>query len=144
MTGKEIAADLKRRGYKLTRQRRAIISVLSESSEHLTPADIHARLKGEHPEIGLVTVYRTLELLQESGLLCEVHIGDSCRSYLNKRAGGHHHHLVCSSCGKVVDFTECELDKLQERLSAETGFKIQNHLLEFMGCCRNCLTRGDC
>ena len=144
MTGKEIAAALKRRGYKLTHQRRAIIDVLSGSGEHLTPADIHNRLKKEHPEIGLVTVYRTLELLQESGLLCEVHIGDSCRSYLNKKADEHHHHLVCSSCGKVVDFTGCELDELQKRLSVETGFKIEKHLLEFMGCCSKCLARGEC
>lgn len=144
MTGKEIAADLKRRGYKLTHQRKAIINVLSSSGEHLTPADIYARLKREYPEIGLVTVYRTLELLQESGLLCEIHIGDNCRSYLKKRADEHHHHLVCSCCGKVVDFTGCELEKLQERLSAETGFKIEKHLLEFMGCCRSCLNKGEC
>jgi Fur family transcriptional regulator, ferric uptake regulator len=144
MTGKEIAADLKRRGYKLTPQRKAIIAILSGSNEHLTPAGIHARLKDENPGIGLVTVYRTLELLQESGLLCEVHIGDSCRSYLNKGSGGHHHHLVCSSCGTVVDFNGCNLDELQRRLCAETGFKIEKHLLEFMGCCRSCLEKGKC
>jgi len=144
MTGREIAADLKRRGYKLTWQRKAIIAILSGSGEHLTPAGIFDRLKEEHPGIGLVTVYRTLELLQESGMLCEVHIGDSCRSYLKKKADEHHHHLVCSNCGKVVDFTGCELEKLQERLSTETGFKIEKHLLEFMGCCRNCRAKGEC
>ena len=144
MTGREIAATLKRRGYKLTYQRRAIIDVLSASGKHLTSADIYARLKDEHPGIGLVTVYRTLELLQESGLLCEVHIGDSCRSYLNKKVDVHHHHLICSGCGKVVDFTGCELDKLQERLAAETGFKIDNHLLQFMGRCSKCLASKEC
>lgn len=143
MTGREVAAALKRRGYKLTHQRRAIIDVLSGSGKHLKPADIYARLKTGHPGIGLVTVYRTLELLQESGLLCEVHIGDSCRSYLNKKADEHHHHLVCSSCGRVVDFTGCELDELQERLAAETGFKIENHLLEFMGRCSKCLASKE-
>lgn len=144
MNGREIAATLKRRGYKLTHQRRAIINVLSNSGRRLTPSDIFATLKEGHPEIGLVTVYRTLELLQENGLLCEVHIGDSCRSYLNNKADVHHHHLVCSSCGRVVDFTGCELDKLQQRLAAETGFKIENHLLEFMGRCSQCLAGKGC
>jgi Fur family transcriptional regulator, ferric uptake regulator len=138
MKDQEMAVVLKSRGYKLTPQRKAIISVLGSSGEHLTPADIYSRLKEAHSDIGLVTVYRTLELLQKSGLLCEVHIGDTCRSYLKKRAGGHHHHLVCSNCGKVVDFTGCELQELQDRLSSETGFKIEKHLLEFMGSCRSC------
>lgn len=138
MRDQEIAAVLKSKGYKLTPQRKAIIAVLGSSGEHLTPADIHARLKKSHPEIGLVTVYRTLELLQQSELLCEVHIGDTCRSYLKKREDGHHHHLICSNCGKVVDFTGCELNELQARLVKETGFRIEKHLLEFMGCCRAC------
>ena len=142
MTEKEIAATLRSKGCRLTSQRRAIIGVLSGSTEHLTPAEVFARLGDKQPGIGLVTVYRTLELLHKSGLLCEVHIGDSCRSYLEKRSDGHHHHLVCKTCGKVVDFTGCELDGLEERLSAETGFKIEKHLLEFMGCCSNCLSRG--
>ena len=142
MTDREMAAALRSRGYKLTPQRRAIIEVLGGSGEHLTPSDIFTRLRDRQPGIGLVTVYRTLELLQASGLLCEVHIGDSCRSYLKNRANGHHHHLVCRSCGKVIDFTGCELDSLEKSLSAETGFKIEKHLLEFMGCCRNCLSEG--
>jgi len=135
----EIALALRNRGCKLTPQRKAIIEVLSGSEEHLTAADIFARLRDKQPGIGLVTVYRTLELLQENGLLCEVHIGNSCRSYLKRRSDGHHHHLICRGCGRVVDFTGCELDSLQERLAQETGFKIEKHLLEFMGCCSSCL-----
>jgi len=139
MVGKDITAELRKRGFKLTPQRKAIISVLGNSNEHLTPADIHARLHKQYPNIGLVTVYRTLELLQESGLLCEVHIGDSCRSYLKRqRPGEHHHHLVCRDCGRVADFTDCELDQLRQRLERETGFRIGRHLLEFMGLCPQC------
>ncbi|MCX6004829.1 MAG: Fur family transcriptional regulator [Chloroflexi bacterium] len=137
MTSKSIAAELRKRGFKLTPQRRAIIDVINESEEHLTPSDIYSRLQHKYPGIGLVTVYRTLELLESSGLLCEVHIGDTCRSYLT-RPGGHHHHLVCRGCGKVVDFTDCELDGLENRLVNETGFEIDRHLLEFMGRCINC------
>ncbi len=139
MVGKDITVELKKRGFKLTPQRRAIIGMLGGCQEHLTPADIHTRLHRKYPNIGLVTVYRTLDLLQQSGLLCEVHIGDSCRSYLKRlRPGEHHHHLVCHDCGRVVDFSDCELEKLEERLARETGFVINRHLLEFMGRCLKC------
>ncbi|MDD5313357.1 MAG: transcriptional repressor [Dehalococcoidia bacterium] len=139
MTGKSIGLQLRRNGFKLTPQRRAIIDVISGSEEHLTPSDIYSRLQHKYPGIGLVTVYRTLELLENSGLLCEVHIGDTCRSYLKrKRPGEHHHHLVCAGCGKVVDFVDCELGDLENRLTSETGFSIDSHLLEFMGRCASC------
>jgi Fur family transcriptional regulator, ferric uptake regulator len=139
MVGKVITAELRKRGFKLTPQRKAIIMVLGSSHEHLTPADIHARLRNKYPGIGLVTVYRTLELLQVNGLLCEVHIGDSCRSYLRRQQPGeHHHHLLCRGCGRVADFKDCELDCLKQRLEKETGFSITRHLLEFMGLCPQC------
>ncbi len=137
MTGKLVAAELKRKGFKLTPQRRAIIGVISQSQEHLTPADIYAKLKAKHRGIGLVTVYRALNMLERSGMLCEVHIGDTCRSYL-KRPSGHHHHLVCKGCGKVVDFSDCELDDLEQRVTQDTGFRIDRHLLEFLGRCPEC------
>ncbi len=137
MTGKLIAAELKRKGFKLTSQRRAIIEVISHSHEHFTPADIYGKVKARHRNIGLVTVYRALEMLQQNGMLCEVHIGDTCRSYL-KRVGGHHHHLVCNGCGRVVDFGNCGLDSLEQRVMRETGFKIDQHLLEFSGSCPEC------
>lgn len=137
MTGKVIIEELRKRGFKLTRQRRDIIDVISTSQEHLTPARIFEKLRWKERGTGLVTVYRTLEILEQNGMLCELHIGDSCRSYL-KRPGGHHHHLVCHDCGKVVDFTVCELNKLEQHLMKTTGFQIDRHLLEFMGSCRSC------
>lgn len=137
MTGKAIIGELRKKGFKLTRQRRAIIDIITGSNEHLTPARIFERIKEKNGNIGLVTVYRTLEVLEENGMLCELHIGDTCRKYL-KRTGGHHHHLVCHDCGKMVDFTDCELNTLEERLMLKTGFKIDRHLLEFMGRCGAC------
>ena len=92
-----------------------------------------------HPSIGLVTIYRTLEILTKLGLICEVHAGGNCRSYLMRRPSEHHHHLICSNCGTVIDFTDCDLGELEQRLTEETGFKINGHLLEFLGQCENCL-----
>ncbi len=128
---------LTQKGYKLTAQRRAVIDVVVSSSEHLAPAALYERVRRTHPAIGLVTVYRTLEMLSELGLICRVHRGGKSRSYTLALLG-HHHHLVCSRCGTVADFTGCDLEELQQRLSQDTGFKIEGHLLQFVGDCRNC------
>jgi len=130
--------ELRRGGYKLTPQRRAIIGAISGTQEHLTPAAIYKRVHRKHPSIGLVTVYRTIDILAELDLICETHAGGSCRSYLMRRPSGHHHHLICSECGRVVDFTDCGLEKLERRLAKETSFKINGHLLEFIGQCLEC------
>ena len=137
-TEKKIETILRQRGFKITPQRRTILSAITLSHEHLTPAAIHERVCQEHPGIGLVTIYRTLETLTKLGLICEVHVGGNCRSYLMRRPSEHHHHLICSKCGTVIDFTDCDLSELEQRLSQETGFKIDGHLLEFLGQCRNC------
>lgn len=129
---------LRQRGYKITPQRRAILSAITLSHEHLTPAAIHSRVCREYPGIGLVTIYRTLEILSELGLICEVHAGGSCRSYLMRRPSEHHHHLICADCGTVIDFSDCDLGELEWRLTEETGFKINGHLLEFLGQCGKC------
>lgn len=135
---KEIIARLRQRGYKLTPQRRAVLNVIATSHEHLTPAAIYERGQQEQPGIGLVTVYRTLEILAELGVICEVNTEGGSRSYLIRRAPGHHHHLICSGCNTVVDFTTCDLGELEQRLSRKTGFKIEGHLLEFIGYCQKC------
>lgn len=137
-TAKKIAAILRRHGYKLTPQRQAVLKVIARSHDHLTPLAIHERVYGEHPGIGLVTIYRTLDLLTELGLICRVHTEGKCRSYLMRRPSEHHHHLVCSGCGRVVDFSDCDLGQLEQKLSQETGFKIKGHLLEFLGRCPDC------
>ena len=142
-TQKKIESALRQRDYKITRQRRTIIGAIIDTREHLTPNAIYERVRLEHPSIGLVTIYRTLEMLTELGLICETHAGGSCRSYLMRRPSGHHHHLICSDCGKVIDFTNCDLGELESRLAAETRFKINGHLLEFLGQCRECVANGS-
>ena len=137
-TEKRIAAAMRQRGYKLTPQRRAVLNVIAASHDHLAPAEIFEKVRRECPGIGLVTIYRTLDILAELGLICEVHSGGNCRSYLMRRPQEHHHHLVCSDCGTVADFTNCRLGKLEQRVSQQTGFEIEGHLLEFSGRCLNC------
>ncbi|KPJ52193.1 MAG: Fur family transcriptional regulator [Dehalococcoidia bacterium DG_18] len=135
---RKIAATLKRHGYKLTTQRRAVLDVLVHSQGRLTPAAVYEMVHQEHPSIGLVTIYRTLEILAKIGLICEVHARGNGRSYILRRASEHHHHLICSDCGAVIDFSDCDLGDLEQTLSLETGFEIESHILEFLGRCRNC------
>jgi len=136
-TEREIVAALRRHGYKLTPQRRALIRTIASSQDHLTPAEIYEKVHQDHPNVGLVTIYRTLDMLAKLELICELHAGGNCRSYTIS-APEHHHHLICSNCGKVVDFTGYDLGELEQRLSLETGFEIEDHLLEFIGLCQAC------
>lgn len=134
---KKIAAILRRHGYKFTPQRWAVIQIIASRQDHLTPTAIYEKVHQEHPNIGLVTVYRTLDILTKLELICELHAGGSCRSYTTG-ASERHHHLICSNCGRVVDFGGYDLDKLEQRLSRETGFDIEDQLLEFTGLCQAC------
>ena len=142
-TEKRIENVLRQRGYKITPQRRTVIKAIGDAREHLTPAALHEKVRREHPGIGLVTIYRTLEVLAGLGLICETHAGGSCRSYLMRRPFEHHHHLICSDCGTVIDFTDCDLGGLERKLVKETSFKINGHLLEFLGQCRRCRIAAD-
>jgi Fur family ferric uptake transcriptional regulator len=134
---RRIIATLKEHGYKLTPQRRAVIQTIASTPDHLTPAALYERVRQEHPNVGLVTIYRTLELLSRLELVCELHAGGSCHSYTTSTTE-HHHHLICSHCGEVTDFTGYDLTELEQRLRRETGFEIEGHLLEFTGACRKC------
>jgi Fur family ferric uptake transcriptional regulator len=135
---RKISSIMRQCGYKLTPQRRAVLKIIIENRNHLTPEAIYERVKEEYPGIGLTTIYRTLNILSDLGLICEVYTAGSRRSYLVRRPLEHHHHLVCSRCNKVVDFTDCDLSDIERKLSQGTGFKIEGHLLEFVGICPDC------
>ena len=137
LTERKVVATLRQHGYKLTPQRRVVIQTIASTQDHLTPATIYDKVHQDHPNIGFVTIYRTLDILAKLGLICELHAGGSCHSYTIS-APGHHHHLICSNCGRVVDFAGCELAEVQQNLARETGFRIDGHLLEFIGLCQVC------
>ena len=123
LTEKEVAAALRQYGYKLTPQRRAVIRAITSSQDHLTPATIYKKAHQDYPNIGLVTIYRTLEILTELELICELHAGGICHSYTISTPQ-HHHHLICSNCGIVIDFPAFGLSEVEQGLAKETGFKI--------------------
>jgi Fur family ferric uptake transcriptional regulator len=138
LTANKIAGILREHGFKLTPQRHTVLKVMASSHDHMTPEAIYEKVRRQNSDIGLVTIYRTLDLLGELDLVCRVHAPDGCRSYMMRRPTEHHHHVVCSECGKVVDFTTCALSDLEKKLVKDTGFSIEGHLLEFYGRCADC------
>ena len=137
ITEARVRATLRRHGYKLTRQRRSVIKAVVSSKDRLTPAALYNKLHQDYPEIGLVTVYRTLGLLDNLGLLCKLHTSSGCHT-CTIGTPERHHHLICSGCGKVIDFPCRSMAELEGNLAEETGFTIKDHLLEFTGYCQNC------
>jgi Fe2+ or Zn2+ uptake regulation protein len=133
----EVEDLLRKSGHKITSQRLAIIKIVMESQELLSPAALYTRVQQIDPEVGEVTVYRTLNILSELGLVCIVHTGENTHSYISCPPE-HHDHLICSRCGKVVDFMNCNVSDLEKRLMSETGFAIKEHRLDFYGTCRQC------
>lgn len=143
LTQNKITSLLRQHGYKITPQRRAVLNTIALNRGHLKPAAIYEKVHQINPGVSLVTVYRTLDLLAELDLICEIHSGGNCRSYLMRRPREHHHHLICSECGTVADFADCDLDILEQKLSRITGFEISGHMLEFSGLCQNCRNRKN-
>lgn len=137
----KIKQQLQSQGYKLTPQREATVRVLLENEEdHLSAEDVFMLVKEKAPEIGLATVYRTLELLNELHVVEKLNFGDGVARYdlrgdNNKH---HHHHLICVQCGSMQEIQEDWLGPLEERLEKEFQFHVVDHRLDFQGICREC------
>ena len=138
---------LREYGYRLTMPREAILDVLSKSSKHLSAEDIYLEVHENYPAIGLTTIYRTLGLLVEMGLVSKLDFGDGIARYelaIGPKGVRHHHHLICTGCGRVIDYTdfidqeEELLLKTERELSKKYNFEIKNHHLQFYGLCDEC------
>jgi Fur family ferric uptake transcriptional regulator len=132
-----LSNTLAQRGHKLTQPRRAVLRVIAETEATLTPAEIHRRAQAYYPHTGLVTVYRTLDLLVEAGAVRKIHQSDGCHSYAPASAG-HAHHLICQGCQSVVEFSECDLGELLALVQRRTGYQVSGHWLELFGLCPQC------
>jgi Fur family ferric uptake transcriptional regulator len=129
-------------GCRITASRRAVMRVLTKADTPLSPQEILEQAQAVHRKLGLVTVYRTLNLLTEMNLVRRVHREDGCHGYLFT-SPGHRHALVCRYCGRAVEFAgEDDLHALIERVEARTGYRVDDHLLQLFGLCPNCLETG--
>lgn len=137
-----LADHLRERGHKLTQPRRAILKTLVVASKPLSPAEIQAHGQAFCADLGLVTVYRTLEIMADVGLVRSVHVVDGCHGYV-LATPGHTHHVVCERCNAVVEIVGCELGGFLERVAQRTGYTITGHWLEISGICTDCQQHED-
>ncbi|MCA9899641.1 MAG: transcriptional repressor [Anaerolineales bacterium] len=132
-----IQAALKQKGYRLTSSRQKIVQSLLSCGGHITADGLLEVIHETDKTVGRMTVYRTLELLSELGLIRPVYQGTGAAHYI-LLDGGHHHHLICSGCDAVIEFDECGLQDVGKLLAERFNFAIEGHLVEFYGRCHNC------
>lgn len=135
-----LTQHLRAEGHRLTQPRRAILRALIATPRPLSPAELQARGQTFCADLGLVTVYRTLELLEDLGVVRPVHLADGCHGYA-LATPGHTHHLVCERCHAVVEIVGCELGDFLDSVGQQTGYVITGHWLELSGICAECLAR---
>lgn len=132
---------LKREGYKLTTQRRAVLDVLIQrSGDHLSADEIFSYVKESFPEIGLATVYRTMQLFEEISIVNRLNFDDGCSRfelYVDKESH-HHHHLICEKCNEVFEVENDYLDEIEKEIEKKYKFHVKNHKVTFYGNCQEC------
>jgi Fur family ferric uptake transcriptional regulator len=124
-------------GLKTTRQRNTIVSVFFRLRGHISVEELLVEVKKVNPRIGYATVYRTLHLLVESGLVEERRFGDGLARYEGHSDVEHHDHMICLECGQISEFFNPRLEALQEQLAEENNFQIYRHRLELYGACKD-------
>jgi len=130
---------LKANALKFTKQRELILKFLYDNDAHYTPEDIYMLLKKENPDIniGIATVYRTLTLLEDSEIASSISFGAQGKKYelgLKK----HHDHLICTSCGDIIEFFDETIEEQQEKIAAKFNFKMTDHTMKIVGLCEKC------
>ena len=124
------------RGHRVTGSRRRVLEALLAAPAHFTVDDVLQRADG----VGRATVFRTMKLLQDLNVVCRVLMENGSLHY-RLSARGHHHHLVCRSCGTVADFSNCDVSSIIAQLAESTDYQIEGHWLEVYGRCSSCRAR---
>lgn len=128
---------LREGGHKLTNARMTILHAIEQSGGHMTPVEILEAVGALDPSIGRASVYRALDLFTRLGIIRPTYLQDSTPIYV-LLPGGHHHHVICTHCNRVIEFADCGLERLENELEKRLNVKITGHLLEFFGLCADC------
>jgi len=126
-----------RAGYRMTGQRRAVAELIAAQDGHFTAADLVAEARGRHLGIGRATVFRSLDLLIELGVVERLDLPSGEHAYIACEPA-HHHHVVCSRCGRATEINDAGLRSLIDEVAARTGFEVDSHRLELFGLCPAC------
>ena len=129
---------IQRSGLKRTAQRDLILDVFLRTEEHLSSEDLYRLVQKQDPSIGHTTVYRTLKLLTDAGLAREVRFGDGRAHYEHNYKHQHHDHMICTECGRIIEFYSAELEAIQDAMAAKHRFQVKQHLLRILGVCSDC------
>ena len=132
-----IVGRLSEKGYRLTPQRLMILSAIEGSRDHISAEEIYAQVVAKYPHVNISTVYRTLELLKKLGMVYEIDLGEGRIRY-HAEGSGHHHHLVCQDCGKVIDIDEASLSSLRDVLLRDYKFRAELRHVAIFGLCEDC------
>jgi Fur family transcriptional regulator, ferric uptake regulator len=134
-------SDLKTMGLKATFPRLKILDIFRKAEQrHLSAEDVYRALIAENVEIGLATVYRVLTQFEQAGILARSQF-DSGKAVFELNDGDHHDHLICTNCGRVVEFNDIEIEKRQHKIAKDNGFLLESHAMVLYGTCSDCSTR---
>ena len=125
-------------GLRRTGQRDLILEIFLSTEEHLTSEDLYWLVSKRDPTVGHTTVYRTLKLLTEASLAREVRFGDNKTYYEHHYNHEHHDHMICTECGRVIEFFSPDIESLQDQMADNFGFKPTHHSLRLWGVCADC------
>lgn len=137
---------LQKEGYKLTNQRKDILrTLINNNTKHLSCEDVFNIVAKESPDLGIATVYRTLQLFEKLNIVYKISFDDGLSRYeLNLGEENHqHHHLICLNCGKVIEVKLDLLESLENKIEKDGNFKIVDHNVKFYGYCKNCIEKVD-
>lgn len=127
------------------------MDILAETDEHLSVSDIYMKAHSVNPDMGLTTIYRTLDVLEQMGMVHKFDFGEGkCRYELLQNTGSshHHNHLICTRCKRIIDYDEfldeelALIQRIQEKLSRKYNYEIENHVMNFYGLCESCREAG--
>lgn len=154
-TAEDLIAAIVAAGYSNTRARRAVVEALCRAGGQATAAELLALGRVYQPTLGLITVYRTLEILSALGLVRKLHLDEGCSTYAlspaslwqaegepDRSAGtahAHSHHVICQRCHRATEFAGCDIDMVIAAVEAQTGYRVREHWLEMFGLCPQCL-----
>ena len=135
---------LKKNGLKSTQQRDAILEAVYEHKGHFSSEELHREVQEQFPhlKVGIATIYRSLGLLEEAGLVTSIALGTEGKRYEYGRKE-HHDHMVCDRCGKLIEFMDEVIEKRQEAIAKEAGFRVTSHSMQIHGICADCRKKED-
>lgn len=136
---------LKENGLKYTKQREVLLRALYNNSEHFTPENLYLYIRDKHPElnIGIATVYRTLNLLEEAEMVTSISFGAQGKKF-ELATKAHHDHMICKFCNKIIEFKDEIIEDRQIEVAKQYNFKLTGHMMQLYGICEECAKkRGD-